>query len=133
MKKIFLTLILLASLKAYSQNGIEYTFPKKVTDSLTSFIRLNRVKKHYVVMDKTSPTNYSIIILQLQKMDSLLLNTNRYVLINKKKIPIIFMMDTDFFSKGIGIRGGIIRTAVMYYGFTINFNYSGEILKQGNE
>ena len=118
---------MLASLDSLCQKGIEFTFPKKVTDSLTSFINLNASRKHYIVMDKDSPSDYSIMILPLQKTNNFIKSTNRYVKINNKKIPIIFQLDTDFFSKGIGVRGGIIRTAVMYHGFTIHFNYAGEI------
>ena len=123
-------MFMLASLDSLCQNGIEYTFPKKVTDSLTSFINLNAGQNYYIVMDKNSLSNYSIMILRLQETNNFIKMTNRYVKINNKKIPIIFQMDTDFFSKGIGVRGGIIRTAVMYHGFTIRFNYAGEILSQ---
>ncbi|MCF0071480.1 hypothetical protein LZD49_13445 [Dyadobacter sp. CY261] len=130
MRKIFLIILLLVSVDTFSQKGIEYTFPKEVTDSLTSFINQNSFKKHYIVMDKTSPSIYNIMVLPLQKVNRYIKQTNRYVKVNKKKIPIIFMTDTDFFSKGIGVRGGIIRTAVMYHGFTIHFNYSGEILRE---
>lgn len=81
-------------------------------------------------MDKNSPSTYFIMIMPLEKPDSLIKNSNRYVMIKKEKVPLIFKMDTDFLSKGIGVRGGIIRTAVMYHGFTIHFNYSGEILNE---
>jgi hypothetical protein len=130
MRKIFLLIFILASFDSLSQKGIEFTFPKKVTDSLTSFINLSTIQKHYIVMDKNSPSNYSIMILPLQKTNNFIKRTNRYVKINNEKIPIIFQLDTDFFSKGIGVRGGIIRTAVMYHGFTIYFNYAGEILNK---
>lgn len=81
-------------------------------------------------MDKISTSNYNIVTLPLQKVNRYIKQTNRYVKVSKKRIPIIFMTDTNFFSKGIDVRGGIIRTAVIYHGFTINFNYSGEILNE---
>ncbi len=130
MKKIILIILLLVSLDTFSQKGIEYTFPKKVTDSLTSYINRSAAKKHYIVMDKTSRSTYFILIAVLQKPDGFIKKSNRYVKINERKIPLIFQSDTDFFSKGVGVRGGIIRTAVMYHGFGIHFNYAGEILAE---
>jgi hypothetical protein len=135
MKKNIFTIFILFSINALAQSGIEYTFPNSVTDSITAFLKTDKCKKHYIVLDKTSADKYRITIIKVSKSENSefqnnLMSTNRFVRIKKKSIPIIFQMDADFLSMGKGIHGGIIRSAVIYHGFTISFSYSGEILKE---
>lgn len=73
---------------------------------------------------------YRISITELKKTDRLL-STNRYCLINQRKIPLIFDYDFKFSASDLGKIGcfgsrdeNVLRTILLLDGYSITFNSS---------
>jgi len=144
MKRNIILLVLLYSISIYSQekDSIIYIFPDKVEQKL------------YEQIEKINPTEtYNFeFYLQLMDKDTFRLaytyseytpgnywvkNTNRFILINKRKYPLVFDIDTLFSTSDhehigeYGHRDGtVIRHFIIYEGYNITFTKNGECIKE---
>jgi hypothetical protein len=108
--KTTIALILLLNYNAQSQNAIEYKFPKNVVKLIAKEYKntyYDTTKMYlYIRFQNNNNSKYFISLASLDKSvinkgeGYYILNTNRYVLVDSVKIPIIFNTDL-LFNKGM--------------------------------
>lgn len=147
MKKIAFILFLFLGLKGYSQSSnVVYIIPDSVEVAIEkqiTYLKVDTTKTLvYFLLEKDDEGIYSlslfIDIMKQQKelAGKLLKPTNRLLLINKNKYPLMFDYDFTFGTPKedqtgtFGKReGNVLRSALLFHGYTIYFNKLGKIIK----
>jgi len=141
---IVFTLIYISNMNIYSQeeDSIIYIFPDKVEQRLFEQIKkvdsINNIYFEFYL--QTIDENRFRLTYSYSKKKSnnyWVKNTNRFILINKKKYPLILDYDTIFSTYKpnkigeYGHRDGtIMKHLIIYEGYNITFNKNGECLQE---
>ncbi|MDP4183837.1 MAG: hypothetical protein Q8862_01585 [Bacteroidota bacterium] len=146
MTKLILTIILLFFMvsNAYPKEAkkILYIFPDDVEIKLSKYIE-NTNKQHefvvYLMLSKSSDERYKLYIAfykkkHIKNVIYWVKSTNRYVVVNQEKYPLLIDYDYDFSTSNplnIGDYGGregqVLRAMPFYDGYNIEFNKYGII------
>jgi hypothetical protein len=150
MKKIAFIIFLSLGFKGYSQSSdIVYIIPDNVEVALErqiTYLKVDTTKTLvYFLLEKDDEGIYSLslfhdIINQQEGLTGKILKlTNRVLLINKNKYPLILDYDFTFGTPKVdqiatfGSReGNIVRSVILFHGYTIYFNKLGKIIKTSN-
>jgi hypothetical protein len=137
-------------IKGYSQSSkIVYIIPDSVEVAIEKqIVHLKVGSKNtlvYFLLEKDNEGTYSLSLFCDEKKQreglagKISKLTNRVILINKNKYPL--MLDYDFIfgtpkEKQVGSfgsrEGNIVRSTVLFHGYTIYFNKRGKIIKISN-
>jgi hypothetical protein len=150
MKKIAFILFLSLGLKGYSQSSnVVYIIPDSVEVAIErqiTYLKVDTTKTLvYFLLEKDDEGIYSLsLFLDIMKQQKelagkLLKPTNRVLLINKNKYPLMFDYDFRFGTPKedqIGTfgrrEGNVLRSVLLFHGYTIYFNKLGKIIKTSN-
>ncbi len=144
-RKLLLMIALLAlTNRLIAQDYLEYAFPEKVSDEIVNYI--NKVTKSepdagfYIILNSENEEGaYKIYIGRSEKgnnskKDFLLANTNRFVIMDSLKVPVILDEDFQFVAHGYGTRGDKIvpiRMNIVGELYFIRFNRYGKVVETG--
>lgn len=150
MKRIILeSVALLTSVVCFSQHPgkIKYIFPDAVETKIDSCLgSLEQADRHFhfYLLLTTDSAKYDLTISRYTEEESKNISpwvkeTNRWAVINKRLIPLIFDYDMKFSTHypdrigSFGNRDGeVIRSRIIIEGTTISFDRYGNIVKQVN-
>jgi hypothetical protein len=147
MKAILVSILLLVSIGAYAQSekivyilydSVEVTLKRQIDK-----IRKNNPRASFsCLLWRESDTLSSISLLKNEEssgnsvVKKLIAGSNRCLLVDKEKLPLIFDYDFKFSSSDLehissfGKReGNIRRSEFLFHGYTLSFNSRGEIIK----
>jgi hypothetical protein len=145
MKKYLIIVFWLLSIKVYSQSKVVYIIPDSVEVAIKK--QISKLKHNsadafiYFLLEKNKGGIYSLSLFrdparQGGLMDKILKLTNRVLLIDEDKYPLMFDYDFTFSTPketkigSIGNReGNVVRSTALFHGYTIFFNTSGKIIK----
>jgi len=150
MKTILVSILLLLSVGAYAQSEkIVYILYDSVEVALKKQIdkiRQNNPRASFsCLLWRESDSLSSISLLKNEEssgnsiVKKLIISSNRYLLIDKEKLPLIFDYDFKFSSSDLehigsfGKReGNIRRSEFLFHGYTLSFNSRGEVIRITN-
>ena len=124
---------------AQKLNQIKYILPDKVEIFLDSCIKQYRKNfTFYFILGKDSEYYVSMGVYNKEKKNEApkwAIETNRFLIINKKNFPLIFDYDTKFalIDSNLGQfgkrDGNIKRVKLLFHGITVSFKSNGLIIK----
>jgi len=146
MKKYIIIFLVGLTFRSYSQSGIKYFVPDTVEILLEKQVRSfkNNIKdeKVYFLLGKENDNTYHLSLIrdksnQIDNMTAKLLKSNnRCIVIDQEQYPLIFDYDFTFGTPKetqigeFGKReGNIVRSNMLFHGYSIYFNMKGQVLK----
>lgn len=138
---IFLIVIGQLYTRAQQSDSIIYILPDQVEIKLNSHIEkiytYDPNRECYFYLEKTNDENFRIFVGTKSK-DTIWANfSNRYVVVNNRKISLIFDYDLIWSTKNtenigsFGKRAGeILKTKIIYDGYNITFDRNGKCLEE---
>jgi len=149
MKNILLIAFLIIGIKGYSQSKMLYIVPDSVEVVLERKIVILKERSRntffYFLLSKDSTNTYSLSLFPAKNKEEAvignkkLIRTNKALLINNTQYPLLldydFIFGTDKENQvgELGYReGNVVRSTVLFHGFTIYFNREGKIIKTAN-
>lgn len=146
MKKYIIIFLVGLTFRSYSQSGIKYFVPDTVEILLEKQVRSfkNNIKdeKVYFLLGKENDNTYHLSLIrdksnQIDNMIAKLLKSNnRCIVIDQEQYPLIFDYDFTFGTPKetqigeFGQReGNMVRSNMLFHGYSIYFNMKGQVLK----